>query len=77
MAPCSKITSTIILFHYNINHFCTKEIKSDPFDDDMLKDGEKVDNEVQRYLFNKCSGLLVLSQQTEQFSVRYNTRGTY
>ena len=77
MAPYSKNTSTIILFHCYTNHFCTKGIKGDPFDEDMLKDGEKVDNEVQRSLFNKSSGLLVLSQQTEQFSVRYKTRGTY
>jgi hypothetical protein len=50
-------------------------IQGDPFDDDMLKDGEKVDNEVQQSLFNKNSGLL--GQQTEQFSVRHITRGTY
>ena len=77
MAPYSKNPSTIILFHYYTNHLSTKVIKGDPFDEDMLKDGEKVDNEVQWSLINKSSGLLVLSQQTEQFSVRYNTRGTY
>ena len=44
MAPYSKNKSTIILFHCYTNHFCTKGIKGDPFDEDMLKDGEKVDN---------------------------------
>ena len=75
MAPYSKNTSTIMLLHYYTNHFCTKGIKGGPIDEDMLKDRERVDNEVQQSLFKKSSGLL--SQQTEQFSVRYKTRGNY
>ena len=38
MAPYSKNPSTIILFHYYTNHLCTKGIKGDPFNEDMLKD---------------------------------------
>ena len=78
MAPYSKNTKTIILFHYYTNHFCTKGIKGNTFDEDMLKDGEKVDNEVQPGLYLiKAQGSQSADQQTVQFSVRYKTRGTY
>ena len=77
MAPYSKTHQLSYYFTIILIISVQRGLKGDPFDEDMLKDGEKVDNEVQRSLFNKSSGLLVLSQQTEQFSVRYKTRGTY